>query len=88
MKRENKNTIIYKYFQILFNELHRMQYSLESSFRFPEFLHNKIVTACLRNPSCSLVFTDPPDEIGKLMNKLQIFILAYKNEKKALETQI
>ena len=85
MRKKNKNITIYKYFQILFNKLYRIQYNLKSFFRFPEFLYNKIITVYLRNSSYNLIFTNSSNEINKLINKLQIFILIYKNKKKALE---
>jgi hypothetical protein len=66
--------------QMLINDLRKLQYGLAPALRSTEFLHNKIITSCQGSPACRYAVSDPPDDLGQLVNKLQSSITTYEKE--------
>jgi hypothetical protein len=79
-KDDNYKKPIYENVQLLINKLRQLQYCLNPALRTDEFLHNKIVTACQGSPACRYAVSDPPTDIGALINKLQSSITTYEKE--------
>ncbi len=77
-KNPDKST--YENVQLLINQLRQLQYSLSANFRNTEFLHNKLITACQGSPACRYAVSDPPNDLGHLINKLQSSITSYEKE--------
>jgi hypothetical protein len=69
--------------QLLINELRQLQYGLTPNLRTTEFLHNKIITSCQGSRACRYAISDPPANLGQLINKLQSSITTYKSEQQA-----
>jgi hypothetical protein len=66
--------------QMLINNLCKLQYGLAPALRSTEFLYNKIITSCQGSPVCRYAVSDPPDNLGQLVNKLQSSITTYEKE--------
>jgi hypothetical protein len=66
--------------QMLINDLYKLQYGLAPALQSTEFLYNKIITSCQGSPACRYAVSDPPDDLGQLINKLQSSITTYEKE--------
>ena len=66
--------------QLLIHRLRQLQHGLRPTLQTMDFLHNKIVTSCQGIPACRYAVSDPPDNFGALINKLQSSITAYEKE--------
>ena len=66
--------------RLLLNKLSGLQHGLMPTLRGIDFLHNKVVTACQGVPACRYGVSDPPRQLGPLINKLQSSITAYEKE--------
>jgi hypothetical protein len=66
--------------QLLINELRQLQYGLTPNLRNTEFLHNKIITSCQGSRAYRYAISDPPANLGQLINKLQSSITTYESE--------
>jgi hypothetical protein len=66
--------------QILINNLYKLQYGLAPALRNTEFLYNKIITSYQGSPACRYTVSDPPNNLGQLVNKLQSSITTYEKE--------
>ena len=74
--------------QLLITKLSEFQHSLAPSLQTVDFLYSKLVTACQGIPACRYAVSDPPDNLGLLVNKLQSSITAYEKEvEKQTQTQ-
>ena len=82
---KNPDKTIYKNVQLLINKLRELQYGLAPALRNNEFLHSKIVTACQGSPACRYAVSEPPDDLGQLINKLRSSIISYKKEQQGTE---
>jgi hypothetical protein len=77
---KNPEKTTYENVQLLINKLRQLQYGLSPALRNTEFLHNKLVTACQGSPACRYAVSDPPADLGNLINKLQSSITSYEKE--------
>jgi hypothetical protein len=57
-----------------------LQHRLVKDLHSIPFLINKLVTACQSIPTCQFAISDPPSELGPLINKIQSSITAYKKQ--------
>ena len=78
---EDPKKSTYENVQLLINRLRQLQYGIMPDLRTVTFLHNKIVTACQGSPACRYAVSDPPSDLGGLINKLQSSITSYEKEK-------
>jgi hypothetical protein len=83
---KNPEKTTYENVQLLINKLRQLQYGLPPALRNTEFLHNKLVTACQGSPACRYAVSDPPADLGSLINKLQSSITSYEKEQESTET--
>jgi hypothetical protein len=80
MTAKHPEKSIFEVVQLLINDLRQLQYGLTPALRSTEFLHNKIVTSCQGSPACRYAVSDPPADLGQLINKLQSSITTYEKE--------
>lgn len=74
----NPGKTIFEVIQLLINKLRDLQYGLSPSLRTPEFFHNKLIMACQSSPVCKYDVSDPPADLGQLINKLKSSITNYE----------
>jgi hypothetical protein len=77
---KNTEKSMFENVQALTNKLRELQYGLPPDLRSVTFLHNKLVTACQGIPACRYAVSDPPADLGLLINKLQSSITSYEKE--------
>jgi hypothetical protein len=66
--------------QLLIDKLSQLQHGLAADLRSTVFLANKLVMSCQGIPACQIAISDPPTELGPLINKLQSSIIAYEKQ--------
>ena len=66
--------------QLLIDKLSQLQHGLTPELRTVAFLTNKLVTSCQGIHACQFAVSDPPQELGPLINKLQSSITAYEKQ--------
>jgi len=85
---KNANKTITEYLQLLILDLRKTQMCLYPNLRNTIFYQDKLVDAYQGVPACRYTLSNPPKDIGELINKLQSAIIAYKKEKGIDNTQI
>src|SRR5271157_3473766 len=68
---KNSEKLTFECLQLLINNLRHLQHSLEDNLRTDNFLHNKIITACITHKACKFVCCKPAATITGLISKLQ-----------------
>ncbi|RKF77660.1 hypothetical protein GcM1_217026 [Golovinomyces cichoracearum] len=77
----NPGKTIFEVIQLLINKLRDIQYGLSPSLRTPEFFHDKLIMACQSSPACKYAVSDPPADLGQVINKLKSSITKYEKER-------
>src|SRR6266536_2095027 len=75
-KNPKKSTL--KCLQLLINNLRHLQHSLENNLKTDDFLHNKIITACITHEACRYASCKPVKTITGLINELWTSINVYE----------
>src|SRR5271166_5301533 len=74
-KNSGKSTL--ECLQLLINDLRHLQHSLEDNFRTDNFLHNKIITACITYKAYRFAYCKPATTVTGLISELRTSITAY-----------
>ena len=75
-KNPEKSTL--ECLQLLINDLHHLQHGLENNLKTDDFLHNKIITACITHEACRFACCKPTAIVTSLISELRTSITAYE----------
>src|SRR6266536_1504406 len=75
-KNPEKSTL--ECLQLLINNLRHLQHGLENNLKTDDFLHNKIITACITHEACRYACCKPAKTVTGLINELRTLINVYK----------
>jgi len=75
-KNPEKSTL--ECLQLLINDLRHLQHGLENNLKTDDFLHNKIITACITHEACRFACCKPATTVTGLISELRTSITAYK----------
>jgi hypothetical protein len=75
-KNPEKSTL--ECLQLLINNLRHLQHGLENNLRTDDFLHNKIITACITHKACRFACCKPAITVTGLISELRTSITAYE----------
>ena len=75
-KNPEKSTL--KCLQLLINDLRHLQHGLENNLKTDDFLHNKIITACITYKACRFACCKPATTVTGLISELRTSITTYE----------
>jgi hypothetical protein len=75
-KNPEKSTL--ECLQLLINDLHHLQHGLENNLKTDDFLHNKIITACITHEACRFACCKPATTVTGLISELRTSITTYE----------
>ena len=76
MKNKSKSTR--DCLQLLLNNFHYLQHSLNANLHNNNFLYNKLIVAYQDITTCQIAYSNPPTTLTSLINSLQSLIVTYK----------
>ena len=75
-KNPEKSTL--ECLQLLINDLRHLQHGLENNLKTDDFLHNKIITACITHEAYRFACCKPATTVTGLISELRTSITAYE----------